>query len=132
MLTIVIHIFQRLLSSMFVSDIYGLMWCIFYPIFVAPYCNVTIPLFQHFLISDRHLYGVWYLKQHYYWVCIYLWLYSGGLPFHYFLRMLSLLICSCFQWCINSQSTICFMGIIALRHNTNFPGIRTFNLFYVE
>ena len=43
--------------------IYGLIGCISYLFFVAPYCNVTVPLFQHCVISNGPLYGVSYLKS---------------------------------------------------------------------
>ena len=44
MLTIIVHIFQHLISSMFVPDIYGLIGCNLCPIFVSrqvvmrPFC----------------------------------------------------------------------------------------------
>ena len=40
-----------------------------------------------------------------------------------FSQILSLLICSCFCWRINSQSTLYFIGIIISRPNTNYPGL---------
>ena len=38
------NIFIELKPSTLVSNLYGLMKCILYLIFIAPYCNVTIPL----------------------------------------------------------------------------------------
>ena len=32
------------------SDLYGLMQRILYLIYVAPYCNITVPLVKHFVI----------------------------------------------------------------------------------
>ena len=62
MLPIFIHIFQHLISSAFVSDVNGLIRRIIYLIFIAPHCNVTIPLAQHCVIINWPLCGVSYLK----------------------------------------------------------------------
>ena len=52
---------KLLTSSMFVSDVCGLMRRILYLIFVTPHCNVTVPLVQHCVITSGTLYGVSYL-----------------------------------------------------------------------
>ena len=38
------YIFIELGYSTLISDLYGLMRCILYLIFITPYCNVTVPL----------------------------------------------------------------------------------------
>ena len=40
------QIFLGLISSTFVSDLYGLIRRILYLIYVAPHCNETMPLLQ--------------------------------------------------------------------------------------
>ena len=45
--TIIIHIFQHLISSTILSDLYGLMQHILQPIFIEPHYNVTVTLVQH-------------------------------------------------------------------------------------
>ena len=62
MLTIVIYISQHLISSTFVSDVYGLMRCILYLFLVTPHCNETVLLVKHCVITNWVLYGV----SHYY------------------------------------------------------------------
>ena len=61
MLTIVIHIFQHLISSTFVSDVYGLMRRILYQICIASCHNETVRLVQHGVITNYPLYGIAYL-----------------------------------------------------------------------
>ena len=63
MLNMVINIFQHLISSMFLSDVYGLMKNILCLLFIAPHCNMTVTLVQHYIISNWPLYGVSYLKS---------------------------------------------------------------------
>ena len=53
-------IFSVVTSSTFVSDIYGLIRRILCLICVAPYCNVTVPLDQHYVIKNETLYGASY------------------------------------------------------------------------
>ena len=52
---------QHFISSTFVSDIYDLMQRIFDLLFIAPHCNVTVTLVQHFSIKNGILYGFSYL-----------------------------------------------------------------------
>ena len=61
MLTIGIHIFQHLISSMFVLDVYWLIWRILWLVFIAPHCHVTVPLVQHCIITNGPLYRVSHL-----------------------------------------------------------------------
>ena len=53
-------IFCVFISSTLVSDLYGLMQCILYLLFIAPYCNSTVPLVKHCVITNDHVYGVSY------------------------------------------------------------------------
>ena len=55
------YIFSGLISSMFVSDLYGLMQHILYLFFVGPHYNVTVILVQHCVITNGNLNGVPYL-----------------------------------------------------------------------
>ena len=57
------HIFWGLISSMFVSYLYGLIWNILYQICFGPYCIMTTPLVQHCVIKNGSLYGVSYFMQ---------------------------------------------------------------------
>ena len=43
-----------------VSYVYGLTWRILYKTFVASYYNLTMTLFQHYIIKNEPLYGVSY------------------------------------------------------------------------
>ena len=43
------------------SDLYGLIQPILCLIFVGPYCNITVPLVKHCVITKGPLYGVSYL-----------------------------------------------------------------------
>ena len=55
------HIFLGLISSTFVSDLYGLirrMLCLF---FIGPYFIFTVPLLKHDVITNAPLNGVSYL-----------------------------------------------------------------------
>ena len=58
MLNIAVHIFQHLISSMSVSNVYGLMRCSLCLIFIFPLCNETVPLIQHYVITNGPLYEV--------------------------------------------------------------------------
>ena len=49
--------FQILISSTFLFHVYGLMRGILYPIFIPPYCNLTVPFIQHCVILNTPLYG---------------------------------------------------------------------------
>ena len=61
MSTIVIHIFQNLIPSTLLSDVYDLMRRILCLNFIVPNCNVIVPLVQHYLIKNILLNGVSYL-----------------------------------------------------------------------
>ena len=111
---------QHLISSAFVSDVYGLIQHILYLIFVAPYYNVTMTLVQHCVISNGTLYGISYLKAE---LLSSITLSPTFLTWYtilVFLRMLSLLIFTWFRWHINTQSTVCFIGRIISWPNTNW------------
>ena len=128
---IVIHIFSGNIFKICIRCIW-LNGKYVMPNFIAPYFNVTIPLFQHFVITNGTLYGVSYFYA--------TWLLSMNLsPTLYlwstifiFLRILSLLIWVYFCWCIISQCTLCFIWIIVSQSNTNWPGLYHFNQFVVE
>ena len=49
------YIFSGLISATFVSDLYGLIQRILYLIFVGPYCNLTVPLVKHCVITNGPL-----------------------------------------------------------------------------
>ena len=52
------HIFIELNYSNLVSNLNGLMQCILYLIFIAPHCNIIVPLVKHCFITKGTLYGV--------------------------------------------------------------------------
>ena len=54
------NIFIELKSSTLVSYLYGLMWRIFYLISVAPYCNITVPLVKHCVITKGREYSFFF------------------------------------------------------------------------
>ena len=54
------YIFSGLISSMFVSYLYGLMRCILCVIFTAPYCNMNLPMVKHCVIPNGPWNGVLY------------------------------------------------------------------------
>ena len=93
----------ELISSVFVPDVCGLMRHILYLIFIAPHCNVTVPLVQYCVIKNISLYSVSYFYA--------AWLSSMDLyPTLYvwstlllFSRILSLLICAWFSWRVISN-----------------------------
>ena len=58
MLNIAVHIFQHLISSMYVSDVYGFMRCNLCLIFILPLCNEAVSLVQHYVITNGPLYEV--------------------------------------------------------------------------
>ena len=62
-LTLSIVSSQHLISSLFVSDVYGLKCYILYLISVATYYNVTMLVVQHWVISTDPLYRFSYLKS---------------------------------------------------------------------
>ena len=51
-------IFLGLISSTFVSDLYGLMRRILCLIFIAPHCRFTVPFVQHCVITKGPVYDV--------------------------------------------------------------------------
>ena len=55
------HMFLVLISSTFVSNLYGLIRSILCFVCIGPYCIVTVPLVQHWVITNGPLYGVSYL-----------------------------------------------------------------------
>ena len=55
------HIFPGLIYSTFVSDLYGLIRCILFPIYIGEYCILTVPLIKYRVITNWHLYGDSYL-----------------------------------------------------------------------
>ena len=101
-------------------------------IFVRPCCNVTVPLVQHYVIKNGTLNGFLYYNI--------AWLSSITISTTFrswsnqftFSRILSLLICVWFCWCINSQPALCFIGRIISQTNNIWPGIQPFNLFVVD
>ena len=52
------HIFLGLMSSTFVSDLYGLMRYILYVLFITPYFKFTVTLVTHRVITNGLVYGV--------------------------------------------------------------------------
>ena len=52
------HIFLGLISSTFVSDLFGSIRRIFYLIFVRPYFNVTAPFIKHRVIINGPFDGI--------------------------------------------------------------------------
>ena len=56
-------IFFEIKSSTLVSDLYGLMRRILCLISVGPYCNITVTLVKHCVITKGPLYGVSYFIQ---------------------------------------------------------------------
>ena len=52
------YIFLGLMSSTFISDVYGLMQCILIQIFIPPHFKVTVTLVQHYVIKNGPFYGV--------------------------------------------------------------------------
>ena len=59
-------IFLGLISSTFVSDLYGLMRSILYLICIKPHCKFTVPLLKQRVITNAPVYGVSFL----YGVCL--------------------------------------------------------------
>ena len=55
------HIFSGLISSKFLSDLYGLIRRILFLICIRPYCNFTLTLVKHRVITHGTLNGVYYL-----------------------------------------------------------------------
>ena len=53
-------IYFEIKYSTLVSDLYGLMRRIFCLIFVGTYCNITVPLIKHCVITKGTWYGVKY------------------------------------------------------------------------
>ena len=56
-------IFIELEYSFLVSDLYGLMQRKLYVICVSPYCNFTVSLVKHCIITKGLLYGVSYFYE---------------------------------------------------------------------
>ena len=54
------YIFIELKSSTLVSNLYGLMRRIICLLSVTPYCNFTVTLVKHYVITKGPLYGVSY------------------------------------------------------------------------
>ena len=52
------NMFNELKSLTLVSNLYGLMRRILYLISITPYCNITVQLVKHFVITEGTLYGV--------------------------------------------------------------------------
>ena len=119
MLTIIIHILM-LIYSTYISDIYDLMWRILSQISISPYCNVTVPLVQHWVITNFRYMVFHICMQHYYWALLYLRLFSYGQLF-YFLLIWSLSICVYFCWRINDQYSLCCFVIITSQKNNYWP-----------
>ena len=113
----------ELISSKFISYLYGLIQRILYLMFFGTYCKFTVSLVKHCIITNRSLYGVSYLYS--------AWLLSMNLSpsleswstQFLFLRILSFLIWVCFCWRINYWSTVCFIEWIISRPNTYWPGL---------
>ena len=102
------YIFSGVIYSMFVSDSYGLIQSI------GPLYGVS------------YFYAAWLLRitlspTLYLWSTIFI-----------LSRMLSLLICVCFHWRINSQSALYIIRRIISRQNINWPRLKLFNLFFSE
>ena len=55
------HIFLGLISSTFVSDLYGLIQRILYLICIGPYYIFTVPLIKQRVLINGPVYGVSYL-----------------------------------------------------------------------
>ena len=55
------YIFFESEYSTLVLDLYGLMRRILYVIYIAPHCNITMPLVKHCVIIKGPLYEVSYL-----------------------------------------------------------------------
>ena len=49
-----------LIYSTLILDVYGLIWCLLYLLSIAPHCNETVPLVQHYFIKNGTLNGVSY------------------------------------------------------------------------
>ena len=96
------------------------MWCILHLIFILPICYVTVPMFQHYIISHIILYRYSYLYEDVLLsdkTFMLLLSYSNLLIF---LRVLYLLIFVRFLWCFNYQSTICLIEGIISRSNISW------------
>ena len=114
------HIFWGLISSIFVSYLYGLIRHILCLICIGLYWNVTMLLVQHYVIKNGPLYGVSYLYAALLVsmtlsLTLYLWS-NRFISLH----ILSLLLCVYFHWCINYQSTLSFIRRIISQPDTNF------------
>ena len=68
------------------SYVNGVMRRIFYLIFITPHCNVTIPLFRKWVISNGPLYVVSYLKELLLFIMYLSPTYSRVIIFYYFSR----------------------------------------------
>ena len=117
------RIFFGLISSMFISDVYGLTRLILFLIFIGPYCIATVPLVHHSVTKNGQLHGVSYLYAAILLsMTLSLTLYSWSTRF-LFLRILYLFIFICFFSRIYSKSNICFIRRIISWTNTNGPGL---------
>ena len=76
--------FSIIISPTSVSYVYGWIKRILYLIFISSHFNVTVPLVQHWVISNGPLYGFHIWNQNYYLAWLYLQLYCRGLLFYYF------------------------------------------------
>ena len=115
------HIFSGVISSTFVSYLYGLMWHILCLIYIIPHCNVNMPFVHHCIIKNGPLYRV-----SYFYAVLLLRINLAPTLCHenlflIFLLILYLLICAWFRWHVNSQSTLCYIRRIISRPNTNWP-----------
>ena len=116
-------VFLGLIYSMFVIDVYGLVWRIIYVSGIALHCKFIVPLAKHRIIINAPIYFVSYL---YLWCLMSMTLsptYICGQLGLYYRKYDIFKFVLGFLWRNNSQSTVSFIRIIISQPNINWPGL---------